>query len=507
VIHAFNKNYPYDQFVTWQLAGDQLPNPTREQILATGFNRNHKITQEGGVIDEEYRVEYVADRTNTFGKAFLALTFECARCHDHKYDPISQKEYYSTFSFFNQVPEKGLVGDIQLASLADPPKIKITTEEIKNYLSFINKKDSTPVEVMVMKDSSWRRPTYVLVRGGYVAHGEPVTIGLPDAILPFDSTRFGANRLALAKWLFVDRHPLTARVFVNRIWQEFFGKGLVKTSGDFGLQGDLPSHPQLLDWLAVDFRENGWNIKRLVKQIVMSSTYRQSSVVTNKKLDTDPDNILLSRAPRIRLTAEGIRDLALSSSGLLIKEIGGPSVKVYQPKGIWELSTSGRGVLARYVQDHGEDLYRRGLYSFIKRTVPPPGMLVFDASNRDQCEVNRLQTNTPLQALVLLNDPTILEASRVLAERLMLESSADQDKIIKAFRSILCRKPKQNELDLLLRYFESEKRQFDQSPEKANHLVNVGEYRHEPVNDLPSLAALMQIIQTLYNMDEAITKS
>jgi hypothetical protein len=507
VIHAFNKNYPYDQFVTWQLAGDQLPNPTREQILATGFNRNHKITQEGGVIDEEYRVEYVADRTNTFGKAFLALTFECARCHDHKYDPISQKEYYSTFSFFNQVPEKGLVGDIQLASLADPPKIKITTEEIKNYLSFINKKDSTPVEVMVMKDSSWRRPTYVLVRGGYDAHGEPVTIGLPDAILPFDSTRFGANRLALAKWLCDDRHPLTARVFVNRIWQEFFGKGLVKTSGDFGLQGDLPSLPQLLDWLAVDFRENGWNIKRLVKQIVMSSTYRQSSVVTNKKLDTDPDNILLSRAPRIRLTSEGIRDLALSSSGLLIKEIGGPSVKVYQPKGIWELSTSGRGVLARYVQDHGEDLYRRGLYSFIKRTVPPPGMLVFDASNRDQCEVNRLQTNTPLQALVLLNDPTILEASRVLAERLMLESSADQDKIIKAFRSILCRKPKQNELDLLLRYFESEKRQFDQSPEKANHLVNVGEYRHEPVNDLPSLAALMQIIQTLYNMDEAITKS
>jgi len=507
VIHAFNKNYPYDQFVTWQLAGDQLPNPTREQLLATGFNRNHKITQEGGIIDEEYRVEYVTDRTNTFGKAFLALTFECAHCHDHKYDPISQKDYYRTFAFFNRVPEKGLVGDIGLASLADPPKIKITTEEINSILTFINKKDTTPVEVMVMKDTTWKRPTYVLIRGAYDGHGEVVDIGVPPDILPYDSNTYGNNRLGLTKWLFDKKNPLTARVFVNRMWQEFFGRGLVKTSGDFGMQGEMPSHPELLDWLAVDFRDNGWDVKRLIKQMVTSSTYKQSSAISKEKLATDPDNILLARGPRTRLTAEGVRDLALATSGLMVKEIGGPSMKVYQPKGIWESSTSGRGVLARYVQDHGENLYRRGLYSFIKRTVPPPGMLVFDGSNRDQCEVTRMRTNTPLQALVLLNEPLMLEAARVFSERLMLEQSTTEEKIKKAFQSIVCRQPKKEELTLLLQYFEEEKTGFKQSPEKAEKFIAAGEYQHEKIEDVVSLAALMQVVQTIYNLDEAISKT
>ncbi len=507
VIHAFNKNYSYNQFVTWQIAGDLMPNPTREQLLATGFNRNHKITQEGGVIDEEYRIEYVTDRTNTFAKAFLALTFECAHCHDHKYDPISQKDYYRTFAFFNRVPEKGLVGDISLASLADPPKIKITTEEIKNILTFINKKDTTPVEVMVMKDSSWKRPTHVLIRGSYDAPGEVVDIGVPSDILPYDTNTYGNNRLGLTKWLFDKNNPLTARVFVNRMWQEFFGRGLVKTSGDFGMQGEMPSHPELLDWLAVDFSNHGWDIKRLIKQIVTSSTYRQSSVLSKDKLATDPDNILLARGPRNRLTAEGVRDLALASSGLLVKEIGGPSLKVYQPKGIWESATSGRGVLARYVQDHGEDLYRRGLYSFIKRTVPPPGMLVFDGSNRDQCEVTRMRTNTPLQALVLLNEPLMLEAARVLAERLMVEQSTSEEKIKKAFQSIICRQPGKEELSMLLRYFEEEKTGFKQSPDKAKKFVAAGEFNHEKVEDVVALAALMQVVQTIYNLDEAITKT
>jgi hypothetical protein len=507
VIHAFNKNYPYDKFVTWQLAGDLLPDPSKEQLLATGFNRNHKITQEGGIIDEEYRVEYVTDRTNTFGKAFLALTFECAHCHDHKYDPISQKDYYRTFAFFNRVPEKGLVGDIQLASLADPPKIKITTEEVNNILTFINKRDTTAVEVMVMKDTTWKRPTYVLTRGAYDAHGEQVDIGLPGGILPYDSSKYGNNRLGLTKWLFDKRNPLTARVFVNRMWQEFFGRGLVKTSGDFGMQGEMPTHPELLDWLAVDFREHGWNVKRLIKQMVTSSTYKQSSAISKEKLATDPDNILLARSPRTRLTAEKIRDLALASSGLLVKEIGGPSVKVYQPKGIWESSTSGRGVLARYVQDHGEKLYRRGLYSFIKRTVPPPGMLIFDGSNRDQCEVNRMSTNTPLQALVLLNEPLMQEAARVFAERLMLESTTAEEKIKKAFQSIVCRQPKPEELTLLINYFDQEKTGFKQAPEKAGRFVLAGEYKHEKINDVVSLAALMQVVQTIYNLDETITKT
>ncbi len=507
VIHAFNENYPYDQFVTWQLAGDLLPNPTKEQLLATGFNRNHKITQEGGVIQEEYRIEYVTDRTNTFSKAFLALTMECAHCHDHKYDPISQKMYYSTFAFFNQVPEKGLVGDITLASLADPPKIKFSSEEVSKIYTFINKRDTAGVEVMVMKDSSKRRPTYILKRGVYDAHGDEVTMDLPPAVLPFDTITYPGNRLGLAKWMFDKKNPLTSRVFVNRMWQELFGRGLVKSSGDFGMQGDLPSHPELLDWLAVDFMNNGWDIKRLMKQMVMSATYQQSSTIAPEKLAKDPENILWSRSPRIRMSAESVRDLALSSSGLLVKEIGGPSVKVYQPKGIWEASTSGRGILAHYVQDHGDKLYRRGLYSFIKRTSPPPGVLVFDGSARDQCEVKRLRTNTPLQALILLNDPTILESSRVFAERLMMESSSSTEKIEKAFQTVLCRKPKPTELQILKGYFDDEKRRFDASKENAKKLIASGEYPHSEIKDFASLAAMMQVVQTLYNMEEAITKT
>lgn len=506
VIHAFNENYPYDQFVTWQLAGDLLPNATKEQVLATGFNRNHKITQEGGVIQEEYRIEYVTDRTNTFGKALLALTFECAHCHDHKYDPISQKEYYSTFAFFNQVPEKGLVGDITLASLADPPKIKFTSEEIRKLYAYINKKDTAAVEVMVMRDSA-RRPTFVLKRGAYDAPGDEVMMGMPSAILPFDSMAYGNNRLGLAKWLFDKKNPLTARVFVNRMWQEFFGRGLVKSSGDFGMQGEMPSHPGLLDWLALDFMNHGWNIKRLVRQIVTSSTYRQSSVMDKDKMAVDPENVLLARGPRVRLSAEAVRDLALASSGLLVYEIGGPSVKVYQPPGIWESATSGRGVLARYVQDHGEDLYRRGLYSFIKRTVPPPGMLMFDASNRDQCEVKRMRTNTPLQALMLLNDPVILEASRVFAERLLAENSTAEEKIEKAFRSIVCRDLRSEERTLLVNYYLEQKRTFKESKEKAKQLIKAGEFQHSNGSDVASLAALMQVVHTIYNMEEAITKT
>lgn len=506
VIHAFNENYPYDQFITWQLAGDLLPNPTREQILATGFNRNHKITQEGGVIDEEYRIEYVTDRTNTFGKAFLALTFECAKCHDHKYDPILQKDYYSAFAFFNQVPEKGFVGDIFSGGPADPPSIKITTEEVRDILRFVNKKDTASVAVMVMKDLPAKRPTHLLKRGVYDAPGERVSIGLPVAIMKFDSVKYGNNRLGLARWLVDKRNPLTARVFVNRMWQEIFGRGLVKTSGDFGMQGEMPSHPELLDWLALDFMEHGWDIKRLLKQMVTSSTYRQSSAIVERKRAVDPDNILLARGPRGRLSAETIHDMALASSGLLVRDIGGPSVKPYQPKGIWEASTSGRGELARYMQDHGDKLYRRGLYSFIKRTVPPPGMLVFDGSNRDQCEVSRLRTNTPLQALVVLNDPLMLESARVFAEQLMQQRSTPEERINTAFRSIVCRKPTPDEVKILTGYYEEQNRTFAGSEEKAKVFIKAGEHPAADIQDVASLAALMQIVHTIYNMEESITK-
>ncbi len=505
VIHAFNSNYPYSKFLTWQLAGDLLPNPSKEMLLATGFNRNHKITQEGGVIDEEYRIEYVTDRTNTFGKSFLALTFECAHCHDHKYDPISQKDYYRTFAFFNQVPEKGLFGTID-ASFADPPNMKITTEDVNSILKFINKKDTAKVMVMVMKDSSKVRPTYILNRGNYDSHGEMVGVGIPKDIMPFDTNKLEKNRLGLAKWMLDAKNPLTARVYVNRLWASFFGRGIVKTLGDFGMQGELPSHPELLDWLAVDFRENGWNIKRLVKQIVMSATYRQSSTITEKHLKTDPENIFLARSTRMRFPAENVRDHVLASSGVLNEEIGGPSVKPYQPKGLWEVATSGRGTLARYVQDHESDLYRRGMYVFIKRTVPPPSMLIFDASNRDQCEVQRSRTNTPLQALVMMNDPQTMEGARVLAENLMSENTPLETKLEKAFRRIICRKPKAKELDILTQYFESEKAFFLQNAKKTDKMLGIGEYKRREVKDKNATAALMQTIQMIFNMEEAIVR-
>ncbi len=505
VIHAFNSNYSYAKFVTWQLAGDLLPRPSKEMLLATGFNRNHKITQEGGVIDEEYRVEYVNDRTNTFSKSFLALTFECARCHDHKYDPISQKDYYSTYAFFNQVPEKGLFGTID-ASFADPPNMSITTKDVQSILKFIHKKDTASVDVMVMADSSKRRPTYVLSRGNYDMPGPEVGVGIPKSILPYSNAKYGQNRLGLARWLIDPQNPLTSRVFVNRMWAQFFGRGIVKTVGDFGMQGELPTHPELLDWLAVDFQSHSWNIKRLVKQIVMSATYQQSSTVTSAAQQVDPENIYLSRMSRIRIPAEQIRDQVLASAGILNPEIGGPSVKTYQPKGLWEVATSGRGSLMNYIQDHNQDLYRRGMYVFIKRTVPPPTMLIFDASNRDQCEVQRGRTNTPLQALVMMNDPHVLESSRVLASQFSREKGSVDEKLTRAFRRIVCRAPKEKELAMLKKYFEAEQASCIQNPKKVQKLMKIGEYKQDKAAVTGTTAAMMLTIQLIYNMEEAIMR-
>jgi hypothetical protein len=272
------------------------------------------------------------------------------------------------------------------------------------------------------------------------------------------------------------------------------------------MQGELPTHPELLDWLAVDFMEHGWDIKRLTKQIVMSATYRQSAKVTEDKLKTDPENIYLSRGPRFRLPAEFIRDLVLSSSGLLVRTVGGPSVKPYQPKGLWESATSGRGVLATYKQDHGDSLYRRGMYTFIKLTVPPPSMTMFDASNRDQCEVKRLKTNTPLQALIMMNDPAVLEASRVLAQKLEEEQNAASDKINKAFRLIVCRKATDKELKILNDYYTDQLQLFKDKKLNAELTLSVGEYKKDDKADVHSCAALMKTISTIYNLEETITK-
>jgi hypothetical protein len=507
VIHAFNKNIPYDKFITWQIAGDMLPDANKENILATGFFRNHKYTEEGGVIEEEYRIEYLLDKTKTYSKGILGITMECAQCHDHKYDPFSQKDYFSLLAFFNNTKEVGYEGDVSVSKPAKNPIMAISAEDRKNILSFINAKDTNGMTVSVMgenKDSV--RKTFLLNRGAYDQPGEEVKPEAVKAVMKFDTTKFSRDRLGLAKWTIDKNNPLTARVFVNQLWQEIFGRGLVKTSGDFGMQGELPTHPELLDWLAVDFMEHGWDIKRLVKQITMSATYRQSAKVSDAQLKKDPENIYLSRAPRQRLKAEFVRDLYLASSGLLVKTIGGPSVKPYQPKGLWELASSGRGVLATYRQDHQEDLYRRGLYNFIKLTVPPPGMIMFDASNRDQCEVKRSLTNTPLQALIMMNDPAVLEASRVLAQNLLVESSVADKNIITAFRRIICRTPTEIEKKILQDYYNEQLQQFQQKKLDAAATLKVGEYPLDKKVDTNQSAALMKTISTIYNLEEAIVK-
>ena len=506
VIHAFNENLPYNKFLTWQIAGDMLPDANKEQILATGFFRNHKYTEEGGVIPEEYRIEYNLDKTKTFSRGIMGLTVECAQCHDHKYDPFSQKDYYSLFAFFNTTKEVGYEGDVGVSKPAKMPVLEITETDRKNLLNFINDRDTGSLRVSVMGELDTLRKTYVLNRGVYDAPTFEVRPAALPAVMTYDSAKYPRNRLGLAAWTVNPNNPLTARVFVNQLWQEFFGRGIVKTTGDFGMQGDLPSHPQLLDWLAVDFMEHGWDIKRLVKQMVMSATYRQSAKTTKEKLDIDPENIYLSRGPRFRLPAELVRDLVLSSSGLLSRTIGGPSVKPYQPKGLWEQATSGRGVLATYKQDHGDSLYRRGIYTFIKLTVPPPSMIIFDASNRDQCEVKRLKTNTPLQALIMMNDPTVLEASRVLSQKLSEEKKDEDYALTKAFRMIICRKPDDEELKIIKSYYDEELQLFKLNKLSADTTLQQGEYPQNDKLDKNSMAALMKTVEMIYNMEEAITK-
>nr|WP_295927615.1 PSD1 and planctomycete cytochrome C domain-containing protein [uncultured Dyadobacter sp.] len=505
VIHALNRNMPYDQFLVWQLAGDMLPNASKEQILATAFLRNHKITEEDGVIPEEYRVEYHLDKTKTFSSGLLGLTVECAQCHDHKYDPVSQEDYYRLFGFFNTSKEKGFDGSAG-SGPAKTPVLTISNAEVKNLLSFINSRDTSRIVVSVMGENESPRATHILNRGVYDAPGKKVTPSALPAVMKFDTTKYPRNRLGLANWTVSKENPLTARVFVNQVWQEIFGKGLVKSTGDFGMQGDLPSHPALLDWLSVDFMNHGWNMKRLVKQMVMSATYRQSSRLTEEKREKDPDNTYLSRGARSRVPAELVRDIVLSTSGLLNPEIGGPSVKPYQPKGIWEATTANRGSLAKYIQDKDGLLYRRGLYTFIKLTLPPPAMIIFDASNRDHCEVRRQKTNTPLQALIMLNDPTVLEASRVLAERMSVKSASADEQVRELFQRIVCRTPNAGEVRLLVGYYQEELAAFSKDTRRAQIVLNVGDHAHEQGADASRAAALMRVINTIYNMEETITK-
>ncbi|MEE2641043.1 MAG: PSD1 and planctomycete cytochrome C domain-containing protein [Planctomycetota bacterium] len=784
VIDALNSNMPFDQFTIEQLAGDLLPEPTLEQKVATGFNRCNVTTSEGGSIDAEYYVRYAVDRVETTSTVWLGLTSGCAACHDHKFDPLTQKEFYQLFSYFYSLTERAMDGNAKLP----PPVIKVATEEQKKELEKLNAElasiakslnekqtalvanysDPTPdgklgkleqaekvwfddalpegarpegneggnswqfvsapehpvysgkkstrrsgngltqhffssvknklalgkgdrlfayvyldpknppetvqlqfnngtwehrafwgadkghgagrnnasnlkigplpetgkwvrLEVeasrvglpegsqvngwaftqfggtvywdrpgrittqglnpeqqkslavweqyrkqvkqpplpapiqkildtesgkrnkdqvkqlvdhfvrnvhpeavaaikpfrdqqaavrtrvdavnkaipssLIMEDRKQKRQAYVLERGEYTQQREKVDSRIPEWISP-PVSGMTENRLGLAKWLVSRNHPLTSRVTVNRYWQHFFGTGIVKTSEDFGIQGERPTHPELLDWLAIDFMEHDWNVKRMHKQLVMSATYRQSSHVTPEKLRLDPENRLLSRGPRFRLDAEVIRDSALWVGGLMVEKIGGPSVKPYQPAGLWKPVGFGGSNTAVFRQDKGEKLYRRSMYTFWKRTSPPPSLSTFDAPDRETCQVRRARTNTPLQALVLMNDVQFVEAARKFGERILKEGGESaKSKIEFAFRSVLTRRPSPTELQTLANVHAEAKDEFRNNPHSAAELLKIGESPTADGLDANDLAAWTLVAHVILNLSETVTKN
>jgi len=356
-------------------------------------------------------------------------------------------------------------------------------------------------EIMTLGDLPVARATHVLKRGAYDAPGEVVEVDTPAAILPMDP-QWPRNRLGLAEWLVSPRQPLTSRVLVNRYWQMFFGRGLVLTADNFGQQGALPSHPELLDWLAVRFMATGWDLKALCRMLVLSATYRQSTVAPPERLTLDPENVLLARGPRARLTAEMLRDGALAASGLLVAKVGGPSVKPYQPEGVWE-DTAG----AKYEPDKGEALYRRSLYTFWKRTAPHPAMITFDAAERNTCTVRRQATSTPLQALVLLNDPQFVEAARKVGERAMKEAGPRRDdRITLVFRLLTGRRPTRGEMPVLRRLLEEQLALFQAGAENVAALGRVGASAPDSALDAQEAAAFAALANAVMNFDEAIVK-
>jgi len=415
LIRAFNDNLRFDDFVKYQLAGDLYPDPSQDQLVASGFNRLHLIIDRGTALPEESFHKNVLDRVAAFGTTFLGLTVQCAQCHDHKYDPITQKEFYQLYAFFNNfdgTPETvgAPKGGIQ------PPFISLLTSG----------EGASPQTAMVMKEKASPLPTHILIRGAYDAPGDTVERNTP-AFLPPMKKRDGAySRMDLAEWLVDPQHPLTARVAVNRFWQQFFGVGLVKTSEDFGAQGEWPSHPELLDDLAVQFIESGWDVKTLVREIVLSKTYRQSSDATAGEFKKDPENRRLARGSRYRLDAEMIRDQILFLSGNLSTQMYGQSVKPPQPPGLWKAVSMAAPLT--YVADQGEKIYRRSFYTFWRRGMPPPQMTIMNAPSREFCIARRERTNTPLQALLMMNEQEYFKAAKSCAAATRSETKGDVEK-------------------------------------------------------------------------------
>jgi hypothetical protein len=468
VIDALNSNMPFDQFTIEQLAGDMLPGATDRQKIATGFHRNSMQALGNNPRKEEFRVKGIVDRLETTGRVWIGMTIACAECHDHKYDPISTKEYYRLYAIFNNVPHHGERFGVH------GPRIQITHELTGQKIT-----------AQVMEEMSQPRQTFVHVRGNFEDPGQRVEPGLPSVLPPLP-TGSPANRLTFAKWLVSGDHPLTARVIVNRYWQHYFGIGLVPTSDDFGMRGDPPSHPELLDWLAVEFVESGWDVKALHRLIVTSATYQQSSRASVELIRRDPQNRLLARGARFRLSAEQIRDNALAISGLLVDQVGGPSVFPVQPEGVGQFRD---GTAGKWNNSNGAGRYRRGMYTFWQRMSPYPSLILFDAPSRERCCVLRSTTNTPLQALVTLNDPMFVEMASGFASRIMRESAADdvESRLETAFRIALARSPDPDESKRFAEFYNAQ-RARNGDGEKAE------------------LAAWTMVAQVLLNLDETLTR-
>jgi hypothetical protein len=484
VIRALNDNLPFDEFTIEQLAGDLLPRPSNSQLIATAFHRNTMTNSEGGTDDEEFRVAAVVDRVNTTIQVWMGLTMGCAQCHSHKYDPISQEEYFRVFAILNNTADTDR-GDEQ-------PVLEI---------------EGVPTPIMRELPPDQHRTTYVHVRGNFRMPGQQVVPGVPAA---FHAIRTGPrdaqpDRLALARWLTSPENPLTARVAVNRLWEQLFGRGLVATSEDFGTQGELPTHPRLLDYLASELIRCGWDRKALLRQIVLSATYRQSSRVTPQLRQLDPQNELLARGPRFRLPAEMIRDQALAVSGLLSRKMYGPSVRPPRPQLGLRAAFGGS---TDWETSPGEDRYRRGLYTQWRRTTPYPSLTTFDAPSREVCTVRRISTNTPLQALVTLNDPVFVEAAQALARRVLRETpGADaRQRVGHAFRLVVSRKPTEDEAHRLAELLSAVAADCQNRPEAARALATVPLGPAPAGVDLSHLAAWTVASNVLLNLDETLAR-
>jgi hypothetical protein len=561
VVNALNEDKPFDDFVIEQIAGDLLPSPTVDQLIATGFNRNTTLNYEGGIDTEQYRVEAVADRVATTGSVFLGLTVGCARCHDHKYDPIKQKDFYQLFAFYNSTVE---ISEITDRYKAYEPTLDLRTPkedaEAKAYwgganalsrdlVEYIADLQSTPrnesagplheddglrARVSTLREfmrpigvgasHRWKKPivtrtlitrerdepreTYIHEGGDFLRHGELVEPGVPGALSEEPVT---GNRLDLAKWLVSEKNPLTARVTTNRMWQRYFGKGIIATENDFGAMGNTPTHPELLDWLATEFIRQGWSQKAMHRLMVTSATYRQSSKARSELDNVDPYNNLLARQERLRLDAEIVRDAALSASGLLAPTLGGPGVYPPIPDG----SMASTQIARAWPTARGADRYRRGIYTVFFRQSPPPSLVLFDAPNAAETCTRRVRSNSPLQALTLLNDQTFLEFAIALGKRVMEEApDNDRARLDHAFLLALNRAPLAGERDRIATYLSKQREEYGAQPSMALELVNrLNEGLARGVDpdplelaDAPELAAWASVGRVLLNLDDFMTR-